>query len=72
MNDRYLKALWIIGTGLCTFLAISGVIASFVVRFQNPELTETQLFLRYWGLYAIVAIGVLWWVCFYKEKNLDK
>lgn len=46
-----------------TLLAISIVLVvyvSFIARFSHPELTETQLFLKYWPQIVIgLASGIL-------------
>jgi hypothetical protein len=41
-----------------TIIIICVVIAT-ATRFQNPELTETQLFLRFWPLYLGTGVGML-------------
>jgi len=44
------------------------MVASWVIRLQNPTLTETQLLIEYWPLWLeIVAVALItaWW---YKRK----
>ena len=50
----------------CDWLVLVGatmtVVGCFVIRFSTPELTETQLFLKWWGFYlnaAFVMFGSL-------------
>jgi uncharacterized membrane protein len=35
------------------------ILSMLILRFKSPELTETQLFLRYWWVYAILVAQVL-------------
>ena len=47
---------------------IALMVASWVIRLQNPTLTETQLLIEHWPLWlAIVAVALItaWW---YKQK----
>ncbi len=44
---------------------IAFAFGALVLRFLNPSLTETEIFLRYWPVWVLGAIavitGALWW-----------
>ena len=49
---------------LAMVVLIALMVASWVIRLQNPTLTETQLLIEYWPLWlAIVAVALItaWW-----------
>jgi hypothetical protein len=53
---------------LAIIVLIALMVASWVIRLQNPTLTETQLLIEYWPLWLeIVAVALItaWW---YKRK----
>ena len=53
---------------LAIIVLIALMVASWVIRLQNPTLTETQLLIEYWPLWlAINAVALItaWW---YKQK----
>ncbi len=53
---------------LAMVVLIALMVASWVIRLQNPTLTETQLLIEHWPLWlAIVAVALItaWW---YKQK----
>jgi hypothetical protein len=43
-------------------LIVYGVVALTVMRFMFPELTETQLFLRFWGVELTCVLGAALYV----------
>lgn len=59
------------------FLQIMGVgiiLSSIPIRFTNPELTETQLFLKFWWIWLVGAATMLagYWVwCSEGDKDED-
>lgn len=47
---------------LAMFSGITGLLllfATLVYRFRNPELTETQLFLKHWTWYVVIVCLLL-------------
>lgn len=57
MTEHSLRALRIAGGIVGTLLAVGGLVYSYVFRFQNPELTQTELMMRMWWVYVVVLVG---------------
>lgn len=68
MRKGCLWTFWVTGMAVCATMVIGGTVYSGIVRFSNPELTETQLLMRCWWAYALVVAGVFWSKAFLSEK----
>jgi len=44
---------------LALILSLASLIVILYVRFSNPDLTETRLFLTFWPLWLIIIIALL-------------
>ena len=66
MTDRKLFQWLIVGTSVIYVITTPLLIAAMIVyRFQNPALTETQLFLAFWPYWIVfiivsLALGYAW------------
>lgn len=43
-------------TGICIAFVVVAGIYSIVFRFQHPELTETEVALKFWPVYPVVFV----------------
>jgi uncharacterized membrane protein len=54
-------------------MVVFGIFAltvTLAIRFTNASKTETELFLAYWPVWALIALGALF-VLFYGERMSD-
>ena len=59
---------WRASVLFCSAIAASGLTIMLTERFRAPELTETQLFIRWWWAYAMFGVGLLFTVGWFLEK----
>lgn len=57
-----------------TVVFLTTIVLSMVHRFENPELTETQLLLDCWLLYLLMAascVGSIWVMSLFEKQDRD-
>jgi hypothetical protein len=69
MRKAVFWVVWIFYVALCSGLILFGLGYHLFVRFSNPELTETQLFIRCWWAYLMMLVGALWGSAFISEEK---
>lgn len=49
--------VWLLVAAFCLIVFIMSIVYCFQVRFGDPTLTETQLFLKCWGAYLASIVS---------------
>lgn len=60
-----IKTLGYIGATIALVCALIFV----VLRFENPDMTETRLLLTYWKLWVVAVIGIIFWANYYLRNT---